>query len=571
MDDKVLIATNAENQAGVDVLTDAVSTRFELFKDIEKGFGKKALQGGKVNVKYIGDVKDFDSSLTGTLKDIADNPKLYDLTPEMKQTLVKLNERNNKILEKVVNDYGAKINKYPAKPDGAYLPNVDVSENMLIEIERELRPVARGESKPRFYPSARARMVEDPTFVPELNVQKLIDGLDNFKAGSARGMTFREVIGGKTKQEVIEATHPELAEKMQDLKDKLVQLRKKIPETREAIADFENSPLDTSDLEALNQALNDRELLTNIAKESITQYQAEIKDIKKQIDNLKPAWEIANTKPYRFVQEGIYRYFPADIAKQIVEVRRVGNNRFLALADEIRATAFSGDTSPITGIQLPIGFLADPIGQTINGIKLAGKGIKSGNMLYAFSTMSMANDIKANPAQWADFFTMTGRAPSGTPAEYVAGLLGKIPGINKFTESTYTAVIFAQKDMYGRQVASLIKRGVPPLRAKIAAADQVTKIYPLTNPLRLGQSPSRAQLFRSLPTSYSFIRKPAEEMFDASRGFIKLGTFQKLSPKELLAVRNMATMIISTLALSAAVLMQRQSHRASQMMKLLRN
>ncbi|MFA4917422.1 MAG: hypothetical protein WC560_12240, partial [Syntrophales bacterium] len=229
----ILTAGVAENQAGVDVLTDAVSTRFNLFKDIERGFGKKALQGGRVNVKFVGTPEEAANPLTNTLKDIADNPELYELTPEMKQTLKTINDRNNQILKKVVDDYGAKINKYPTKPDGAYLPNVDASENMIIEIERELRPVARGESKPRFYPSARARMAEDESFVPEFNVQKLIDGLDNFKAGSARGMTFREVIGGKTKQEVIETTHPALAKQMQALKDKLVELRKKIPEARE--------------------------------------------------------------------------------------------------------------------------------------------------------------------------------------------------------------------------------------------------------------------------------------------------------------------------------------------------
>jgi hypothetical protein len=67
--------------------------------------------------------------------------------------------------------------------------------------------------------------------------------------------------------------------------------------------------------------------------------------------------------------------------------------------------------------------------------------------------------------------------------------------------------------------------------------ETVSQIFPMFNPARLGQSPQRAALLRSLPTSYSFIRQPLVFQATAARALIKLGLGSTLTPVERLAAR----------------------------------
>src|SRR3990167_9692055 len=89
--------------------------------------------------------------------------------------------------------------------------------------------------------------------------------------------------------------------------------------------------------------------------------QNEIASVREDIRSLKPAWEAANLKPYVFIQEGLYRYFPAEQANLIKESRKVTNNPALNFIEKWRGQTFSGDFSPFA-IQGFIGVLADPWG-----------------------------------------------------------------------------------------------------------------------------------------------------------------------------------------------------------------
>ena len=146
-----------------------------------------------------------------------------------------------------INDgYGTEVGKFISETEGSHLPNVDISEEALKMVgDKDTKAVATGRGKTRVYDSASDRMQADSTFKPELDVQKLIEGMDGFKAIAASGATFRQAIGGKTKLEVIKETHPALYEKMMGLKKQLASLKGSLgtleKKIQDAIDTFNNS------------------------------------------------------------------------------------------------------------------------------------------------------------------------------------------------------------------------------------------------------------------------------------------------------------------------------------------
>ena len=84
----------------------------------------------------------------------------------------------------------------------------------------------------------------------------------------------------------------------------------------------------------------------------------------------------------------------------------------------------------------------------------------------------------------------------------------------------------------------------------MAAADISTMVYPIWNPSRLGLSPARAAAFRAIPTSVSFLTRPAAFIAKASTGFVKVGLGKPLTPTESLAVRLALVMSATTMSLS---------------------
>ncbi len=284
---------------------------------------------------------------------------------------------------------------------------------------------------------------------------------------------------------------------------------------------------------------------------NVADVQDEIARVREQIKELRPAWEVANLKPYEFVQQGIYRYFPSEQAKLIRDLLEVSKNPFLNFVENVRATAFSGDLSPIVGVQTPVGILADPIGAFMQAGGGIAKAITEKNPLISFTVEGLSKDIAKEPEEWAQFFSLMGRAPSGTPQEFAGGFLGKIPGFSSFTESTFIVVTRQTKNLYDKTWKSLIKSGLPELDAKVADSSIATDVYPMLSPQHLGKSQARHKLIASLPTSYSFIRKPAELMGNAAKGFAKTATGQKIKAEELISMKIILTMAVSAMVVSA--------------------
>src|SRR4030042_415920 len=92
---------------------------------------------------------------------------------------------------------------------------------------------------------------------------------------------------------------------------------------------------------------------------------------------------------------------------------------------------------------------------------------------------------------------------------------------------------------------------MPELTAKLSAITTTSRVYPFLNPARLGQSQARETFLRAMPTSYSFIRRPSEMIWESVKAISKLATFQRPSPTEGNSLKLLLTMAASALVVSA--------------------
>jgi len=549
--EKVLVGMTGEVATRADVATRLMATRAPAIKDLQTAFGKDVMHGGKSNIRFMGTDA---SPLEGTLLDMAQRPNLYDLNPQQKAALARLQAHTDAGLQLVNNNYGTKIGRFPPPEGGAFLSNIDLDKPVLDVLESEYRAAATGRGKTRIWDTAAARLANDSTFKPQTDVQKIIEGMDSFKASAASGETLRAALGGKTRLEVMQVTHPALYNKMTALRKRLTSLRGSLSRVdnklHDAVDDFLNSSVEPDDINSLRDSFDVSLARGPRAGMGAEALEREINQVRAQLSALKPMWEAANPKPYTMVKEGIFRYFPIDTAKLIQESRQVTNNRLLNFIENWRGQAFSGDFSPFA-IQDSLGVLADPVGSMKAAKGAIQKSADTGDWLRTVKASALAEDVAADPDGWAAYASMMGRSLHGTPAEFSAGFLSKIPGFKSFNEGTYVTVTRGSKAMFDRTWKDLVAQGLSEVDAQVVAANVASEVFPLINTAKLGQSQARAAVLRALPTSYSFIRQPAKMMTDAAKGFVKLGTFQKLSPTEKSSVRLMSTMAASVLAISA--------------------
>ena len=571
----ILVALVGQSAAKSDVLTKTGMSKPQIIKEAERVFGKEALHGGQATVKYIGaesqrvvDVvikgglfgrKKVVHNLTGTIKDIMDNPQLYDLTQEQKNFLAEFEARNTGLLYYVRDGYGVEIGEWQAKEDGAYLATVDVSEDAIEVAGSQQKAISRGRGKTRRWPSARDRMGSDKTFVPELDFVKLLNSMDASKVNGAGNETFLKALGGKTRLEVIKETDPDLYNRMMGFRKQLKKLQgyKNILKEEQAaiIEDFENGRFEDEDMSALRDALDvkleaGRYVAKAQAGKTLADIQAEIDAVKEELTKLRPDWKSANPKPYVLVQNSIFRYFKAEQAHLIIEALETTNNHILNFFENVRGTAFSGDLSPILGVQTPMGAL-------FGGLWSAGfakgafvRAMQEGDILRSFRIDKLAEDIQANHAKWARYFSLTGHAAAGIPSDYAGGFLAKIPGFSSFTESTYVMVTRQSFLMWEKLTAIAMKSGASELEAEVIAAEKVTEVFPLMSPAKLGQSQRRNAFFRAMPTSYSFIRQPMKLMANSTTAVGKILAGQKLSAKEQLSLRLMLQLTANLMIVS---------------------
>jgi hypothetical protein len=560
--EKLLNANISESAAKGDVLAMFRPGRQETVNLLVKEFTAEAVNEG------------------ATLDIGLDKDGYYNLTKEQKSLLADLSATDDQFLSYAVDGYDAEIGKYtiprgkpnPNSPifgtlldimqhEGVFLPNVNEPvKGKKLPPKNISQAVASGRSKTRYYDYASDRMANDKNFHPVIDVQALLEGMDSAKANAAAGQTFREAVGGKTRLEVMAETHPELANKIDTLNKRLSRFKgyRKIlqDDINQAVAGLLNSPVE--DMTAVQDLLDvrlepGRYVAKKMAGASLTDIQNDLTQIQSELTDLRASMKIANPQDYVFVQDGIYRYFKEEQAAILKEMRMGSNgvyDKLINVMEMWRGTAFSGDLSPIVGVQTPLGALFDLGGSLWRFGGAVGKAIQEGNIVRSFSIDALARDIGLDPQKWARFFSLLGRPPAGTPTEYAGGLLKYIPGFEKFNEGTYIAVTRQQKLMWESLTKVAMKHGASQLEAEVAAIQKVTEVFPMLNPKELGQSPAKSIAIRSAFTSISFIRKPANMIEDTINGYFKIVTLQKLTPQEHLAVRMLTQMTATTLAVS---------------------
>ena len=503
---------------------------------------------------FRGTVEQAKYPYVGTLADIMQRPSLYDLTPAQRQILATTQQQRSAAFNATKSAYGLDIGEFPVEAGGVHLPNVDVSERALAVAGDARSALFRGRTKERFYATAADRWAHDANFRPETNVSHLFAANDSTLARASGKNVLVQGLGGKTRLEVMQETHPQLAAKMAGLQTRLQRVKaaatKLGGKQAETIDDFLASPLDEADLTTLQADLNPTIGANAVGRQGVNfgkdlnALRTEIAAVKQQLADLRPAWRVANLKPYVFVQEGIYRYFPAEQADQVRDLLKASNSSFVRFVDKVRATAFGGDLSPLS-IQGATAWLSDPIGSTRFAMR---GGLK-------ITRESLLRDMEANPESWKRFVGATGINPlGGVEKEFATGFIENIPKVGKgwaeWNEALYRPITKLQKDVFDGSYQAAVKRGLTPEKANAIAADDATKIIPRLNSRRLGQSAATAASTRAAATSVSFLTQPAALLADATKGLVKIPFKQTLTPSEIFAVRRVVTLAAATEAIA---------------------
>jgi len=577
-------------------------------------FRKKPIDvshGGKANVRFLGGTDDV-VGIEGTMLDMAMRPRLYDLTDAQKAFMARWQKRNQKLLKDVQEGYGVRIGEFATPPGGVFLPNLDVADDVL-EVLDMTRSVAarRGRAKTRVFDTAADRMKFDKTFVPETDIWILQAGMDEAKASMVGREVFQGGAGGKTLTEVIDLLHPTLRKARDDMAKKVASLEGKIaraeaasttasraakraekrmtkmdrtsvllldtieelgdelgPEFTRIVNQIKSLQKRSEVLQSKVLHLRDVAALKGIKRNGLM---PELQDAVVRLEKLRLSYQGVNLPGYTFVKEDIFRYFPAAEAKAVRELRHTSSNQLVMLLEAIRGTAFGGDASPILGVQLPLFALFHPV-TAIRRLIGAGKNSRqSRDLLHAFREDTVVKAILDDPQTFADLAFFTGRdisiktpgggkrwkigrltLPIGRVArdEFAGGLLGLIPGYTRANDSLYAVVMRQMAQSYKKQLRILAEAGLTGDAAKVVAADMATSVIPLWNPSRLGLSPARAAAIRSIPTSISFLIRPATLLATATTGFAKMALRIERTPQEMLAIRLMLTYTASTQFLS---------------------
>jgi hypothetical protein len=593
----VQVANVARSSARAEFSSRAFLSRQQIIRQIDGVFGPGVARGGTAGVRFVGSADDV-VGIEGTMLDIAQRPRLYQLSDAQKTFLARWQGRNQDLLHSLQRNYGSTLSEFGTPPGGVFLSHADVAEDMLKATNiTERQAVMTGRAKTRIFETAADRMKFDKDFVPQTDIVALQGGMDEAKSYMASLEVFKGGTGGKTLTEIIDAMHPTLRKARDDLAKKVTSLEGKIQRAEAAStkasraakrsekrmvkmdqkavllldtieelgeqlgAEFPRLAQQVKNLQKRSEALQSKILdlrdvaaLKGIKRNGLM---PELEHAAEKLEALRRRYQAADIRPFQFVKEPVFRYYPAEEAKAIKELVSESSNRFVRLLDDIRGTAFAGDPSPITGIQLPVSALFQPV-RAVQRLIGAGKNsIQSRDLLRSFRVDTLARAVEEDPQGYFDLAFFSGiPITAGTPSEFSGGLLRYIPGFTRANEAMFTVVLRQMKSVYDRQLRLLAKHNLPDDAAKAIAADMATKVIPLWNPSRLGLSPGRAAAIRSVPTSVSFLLRPATLMAEATTGLAKMAVRIALTPQEGLAVKLMLNYTASTefLSISSAVI-----------------
>jgi hypothetical protein len=636
----------AEVGTRAELSTKYFASRWPILQRIDEVFRAKDVatpgsRGGKVDVLFLGRQVDV-VGIEHTVFDIAQRPDLYALNEAQLKLMSDWRKRMDGVIREVNDNYGADIGEFtPSNPSGVFLSNVDVGEDLLAKLDITAGQAVRiGRKKTRVFDTAakrieaarvtKIRLTEELTkvkdklltplgarerdrlvrqrdaintqlfeirargdFVPETDIAKLLEGMDEVKATMASREVFKNGSGGLTRVQVVDIVHPRirhtrnrLTRKVQNLRARLktaerkssanakeikknetlvknIQKRAKPIEERVKELDrdygFELSHL-SGQLHELTVAVNKaatrgahvsvRELEQGKLRSSIV---SELESAIKDLDTIRRRYKALDTGSYQLVQDGVHRYYLADSAKAAREIRESSSSSLARLLENMRNTAFAGDLGPLLGQHLPMYAMFNPR-QAITRMVGAGKNSKeAGDLWRTFRNETMVKAVNEDLQGYMDLAFYSGNPIGGrTATEFAGGLLNKIPGFTRANEAMFSVVMRQMKASFDTQLKSLASDGVTGEAAKALAADAVTKIIPLWHPARLGLSPARAAAIRSVPTSVSFLIRPGTMITEASTALGKKILGKKLTPNEKLSLNLMLKMAATVSTLSAA-------------------
>ena len=149
-----------------------------------------------------------------------------------------------------------------------------------------------------------------------------------------------------------------------DLEKDITKGREDLQRNPDAYTDAEKNAVfreEDPEMEAFIESLSRMDAEVSIAAKRTAISTIEQQGLRKEMDELasqlKSVKKAYSDKPlgdYRFVGEGVNRYFLPGEADAVTTLRAVSNSRFVRLMDNIRGLTFGLDFSPILGIQMPL-------------------------------------------------------------------------------------------------------------------------------------------------------------------------------------------------------------------------
>jgi hypothetical protein len=593
MDDPTLIAYVAEGNVRASAGAALDQVRIKIMNQWVAEFGIDVVRGTrKADIQYIGtdQLAKKNYKGTGTLYDILQNPQLYDLTTPQRKLIRDSQSELNAIYKKVISDYGVEIGIFPPKPGGVFLSNIDIAPKARKadgSLDDSLNRVfgdpvqdatrKSGRSKHRYYETGldrwKARSAKDaPDFEPMTDLFKLLGvEMHGTYAKMAGRSVFSAGVPGLTRAEVIARIGTAEAKKLltsinatnKRLQTLQSSFRKLNNDAADSIDDFLKSAQDDAALEDIINQMEDFKVSpgryvakgASIVGMTAADLQKEIKAVRQTLKGLRKSYDTVEITEYRFVKDGMFKYYPIEQADHIERLNQVNDSQFWNVLNEVRATAFGGDLSPIS-IQGMQAWLYSPL-QMSKFLWNSGTGW--GNFSGRFTVKALMDDMAANPESWDRFIKGTGLNPlEGVQQEFGVGYVGKIKfkGIGKkwteANEAVYRPITRMAKDLFDSNYDLAIAQGYDEMTAIAIAADDATKLVPRIAYRRLGQSAKQAAMQRGMLTSVSFLVQPTALTIDAAKGLMKWGLRRNVTMTENLAIRRILNFAATTSALSVS-------------------
>lgn len=590
MDDPTLIAYVAEGNVRASAGAALDQVRIKIMNQWVAEFGIDVVRGTrKADIQYIGtdQLARKNYKGTGTLYDILQNPQLYDLTTPQRKLIRDSQSELNAIYKKVTSDYGVDIGIFPPKPGGVFLSNIDIAPKADGSLDDGLNrlfgsPVygttkKSGRAKRRYYETGLDRWKSastkgEPDFEPMTDLFKLLGvEMHGTYAKMAGRSVFKAGVPGLTRAEVIARIGTAEAKKLLtniNTTNKRLQtlqsaFRKLNNDAADSIDNFLKSTQGKADLDEIVGLMEDFKVSPGryVAKDAsivgmtAADLQKEIKAVRQILKGMKEDYAQVKIPGYKFVEDGMFKYYPIEQAMHIERLNQVNDSTFWNVLNEVRATAFGGDLSPIS-IQGMQAWLYSPL-QMSKFLWNSGTGW--GNFSGRFTVKALMDDMAANPESWDRFIKGTGLNPlEGVQQEFGVGYVGKIKfkGIGKkwteANEAVYRPITRMAKDLFDSNYDLAIAQGYDEMTAIAIAADDATKLVPRISYRRLGQSAKQAAMQRGMLTSVSFLVQPTALTIDAAKGLMKWGLRRNVTMTENLAIRRILNFASTTSALSVS-------------------